>query len=66
MSAVETAVNILIGFAVSLGSEVFIFPHYDIHVSFETNVHLMLFFTAVSIIRSYVLRRVFNSIRIKT
>lgn len=66
MSAVETEANIIIGFAVSFGSQVAFFPLFNIHLSMATNLQLTLFFTAVSIIRSYALRRLFNSIRIKT
>ena len=66
MSAVETAANILIGFAVSFASQIAIFPIFDIHLSMATNLQLTLFFTIISIIRSYALRRFFNSIRIKT
>jgi hypothetical protein len=65
MSAVETAANILIGFAVSFASQVAFFPLFDIHLSMATNLQLTFFFTVVSVIRSYALRRFFNSIRTK-
>lgn len=65
MSGVETATNIGIGLAVSFCSQLLIFPHYDIHLSFGTNVELVLYFTGISIIRSYALRRFFNSIKEK-
>ncbi len=63
MSVVETITNVAIGLVVSFLSQVVIFKYYDIHISLAQNLELTLYFTVVSIIRSYVLRRFFNSIR---
>ncbi len=63
MSVVETITNVAIGLIVSFLSQVAIFKYYDIHISLAQNLELTLYFTVVSIIRSYVLRRFFNSIR---
>jgi hypothetical protein len=63
MSMVETITNVAIGLVVSFLSQVVIFKYYDIHISLAQNLELTLYFTVVSIIRSYVLRRFFNSIR---
>lgn len=60
MSAIETATNIAIGLVVSLLSQLVIFKLYDIKVAFHENVEITLYFTAVSIIRSYAIRRGFN------
>ena len=60
---VETITNVAIGLVVSFLSQVLIFKCYDIHISLAQNLELTLYFTVVSIIRSYVLRRFFNSIR---
>ena len=63
MSMVETITNVAIGLVVSFLSQVVIFKLYDIHISLAQNLEMTLYFTVVSIIRSYVLRRFFNSIR---
>jgi len=60
MSAIETAVNIGIGLIVSLTSQLVIFKLYDIHVAFHQNVEITLYFTIISILRSYGIRRAFN------
>ena len=65
MSGVETMTNIGIGLVISFLSQLVIFPLYDIHLSFGTNIELVLYFTVISIIRSYALRRFFNSIKEK-
>ncbi|WP_082844491.1 hypothetical protein [Ralstonia mannitolilytica] len=59
-SLLESLTNVAIGYAVALLSQVVIFPLYDIHVPMSTNIAIGLWFTAVSITRSYVLRRWFN------
>lgn len=61
-SAFESITNIVIGFSVALVSQILIFPLFDIHVGLETNLGISAWFTAISIVRSYVLRRAFNMI----
>jgi hypothetical protein len=63
MSLVETITNVAIGLIVSFLSQVVIFKLYDLHISLAQNLELTLYFTVVSILRSYALRRFFNSIR---
>ena len=59
-SFIESLTNIAIGYSVALASQLVIFPQFDIHVSLQTNIYIGLWFTLVSIIRSYVIRRWFN------
>ena len=56
----EAISNTIIGMLVALGSQLLIFPLLGIYVSIETNIFLVVYFTAISIIRSYVMRRYFN------
>ena len=63
MSMVETITNVAIGLIVSFLSQVVIFKYYDIHISLAQNLELTLYFTVVSVIRGFALRRSFNSIR---
>jgi hypothetical protein len=63
MSAIETATNIAVGLVVSFLAQMVILPLYDIHISMSENVQITIFFTAVSIVRGYALRRIFNRIR---
>ncbi len=59
-SAIESVVNVLVGYGVALGSQIVVFPLFNIHVSIQDNIHIGLWFTIISLIRSYVLRRVFT------
>ena len=60
-SLVESLMNITIGYGVALASQLIIFEQLDIHVSFETNLWLGVWFTLISLIRSYIIRRWFNA-----
>jgi len=60
-SLIESVMNIVIGYAVGLLSQLVIFPFFDIHVSMRTNLLIGAWFTVVSLIRSYVIRRWFNA-----
>jgi len=61
MSLIESIANILIGYFVATGSQIVIFPLFDIHVSLHTNFIMAGFFTIISLCRSYAIRRYFNS-----
>lgn len=56
----EAVTNVLIGYFVALASQLAIFPLFGIHVPFRDNVLIGLYFTVVSIVRSYCLRRWFT------
>ena len=59
-SLVESVTNVVIGYFVALLSQLLVFPMFGIHVSFGDNIAIGLWFTAISVIRSYVVRRWFN------
>ena len=60
-SLIEALVNVAVGFVISLISQLVIFYAYDIKLSLASNVMITVWFTVISIIRSYALRRAFNS-----
>jgi len=63
-SFLESLVNVLIGYIVAFMSQLLIFPLFDIHIMLADNLLIGLWFTAISIARTYVVRRWFNA-RIK-
>jgi hypothetical protein len=63
MSMIEVATNITIGLVVSFISQIAIFKLYDIHISVTQNIEITIWFTVISIIRSYLIRRWFNSMK---
>lgn len=60
-SAIESVANVAIGYGVAVGSQIVIFPMFGIHIPIGDNLLIGLWFTAISIVRSYALRRWFNS-----
>jgi len=61
-SLIESITNVVVGYIVALISQFAIFPIFDIHVELKTNLYIGLWFTIVSIIRSYLFRRVYNKL----
>ncbi len=59
-SLLESIVNVAVGYVVALLSQIIIFPVFGLQVSLQDNILIGLFFTAVSIVRSYILRRIFT------
>lgn len=60
MSAVESVVNVAVGYLVALAAQLIVFPLLGIPVTLEQNILIGVIFTVVSLARSYCLRRVFN------
>lgn len=65
-SVVEAVANIIVGVGIAFVSQVIIFSSYGITVSTALNVKMTLWFTVVSLTRSFVLRRIFNRITYTT
>lgn len=60
-SAIEVSINTFIGFIVAVFSQIAIFPLFGIIVPISTNIWIGIWFTFVSVIRSYIIRRYFNN-----
>ena len=61
MSAVEALTNIVIGMSVALASQYVVFPLVGIHdVAHSTHLWITFWFTLISFVRSYFVRRFFN------
>jgi hypothetical protein len=59
-SMLESAANVVIGYMVALGSQLVVFPMFDVHLPLQDNLLIGLWFTAISLVRSYLVRRWFN------
>jgi len=60
MSAVESIANVVVGYGVAVATQIVVFPWMGIHVNLESDLVIGVIFTAVSLVRSYALRRAFN------
>jgi len=59
-SLIEASLNTLSGLVVTMLAQDIIYPFYNIHTTTGQNLSLALIFTVLSIIRSYIWRRLFN------
>lgn len=60
-SLLEACLNTASGFILSVVAGYFIFPLVGWHVSHSQNLAVVSMFTVISIIRSYIWRRIFNA-----
>lgn len=59
-SMIETAASVAIGYVVALLSQLVIFPLFGIHATLSDNLLIGAWFTVISIVRGYYVRRFFN------
>jgi len=64
MSLVEAITNVVVGYGVAVMTQILIFPIFGLHTTLAQNLQMGLLFTGVSIIRSFLLRRLFEAIRV--
>jgi uncharacterized membrane protein (DUF485 family) len=65
-SLAESVTNIAVGYGVALLSQIVLYPLYGITVPLSTNISLGLWFTVISLVRSYVLRRIYTHLTERT
>lgn len=56
-SLLEAMFNVLIGFWVNFAANLVILPHFGFHPSISTTIEIGVFFTFVSVARTYLIRR---------
>ena len=61
-SIIEVIANTVVGLIISVGVSVLLFPLMGIPVTFGENLGITLIFTVISLVRSFVMRRIFNKI----
>jgi hypothetical protein len=64
MSLIEAITNVAVGFGLAIATQMLVFPLFGLQASFADNLALGSIFTGISIARSYLLRRLFEAIRV--
>ena len=64
MSLVESLTNIAVGYGLAVLTQILVFPLFGVQVSFGENLLIGAMFTAVSLVRSFALRRIFNRLSV--
>lgn len=61
MSFVEAGANIVVGYCLAVLTQVLVFPLFGLQTSLGANLGIGAFFTVISLVRSFALRRLFNA-----
>jgi hypothetical protein len=62
MSFVEAFTNVMVGYCLAVLTQITVFPFFGLHASLSENLLIGGAFTVISLIRSYVLRRLFIAV----
>lgn len=65
MSFLESLTNVAVGYGVAVTAQIAVFPLFGLYVPLADNLMIGAIFTAISILRSYTLRRIFEEIRVR-
>jgi hypothetical protein len=64
MSLVESVANVIVGYGVAVVTQILIFPVFGLQTTLGQNLAMGGVFTIVSLARSFLLRRLFETIRV--
>ena len=59
LSLLEAATNVVVGYLLAFATQLVVFPALGLNVGLQDNLRISAAFVAVSLARSYILRRVF-------
>jgi len=59
-SLIEALINVLTGWLVALATQLLVYPFFNINITLLANIKLSIIFVLVSLIRVYLIRRLFN------
>ena len=59
-SFIESLANVVLRYGVAVGAQILIFPLFGVVIPLSSNLAIGIIFTLVSLVRSYLLRRLFN------
>lgn len=62
MSLVESLANVFVGYGLAVVTQMLVFPLFELHTTTAENLTIGAIFTLVSILRSYMLRRLFEAV----
>ena len=66
MSLVEAAANVIVGYVLAIVTQIVVFPWFGIETGLAEHLTIGLAFVGVSRARGYLLRRLFEAIRMRS
>lgn len=64
MSLVEAVANVIVGYCVAVTTQMVVFPWFGLPARLNDAMAIGAIFTIISIVRSFLLRRVFETVRV--
>jgi hypothetical protein len=65
MSLIEATANVVVGYGLAIATQIVVFPWFGIETGLAEHLTIGLAFVGVSLARGYVLRRMFEAIRVR-
>lgn len=65
MSFIESMINIVVGFGISCGAQALFLPLLGVPIPWDANIAFAVIMTVISLMRSFLLRRLFESLHIR-
>jgi len=66
MSLLEATANVVVGYVLAIVTQIAVFPWFGIETGLAEHLTIGLAFVGVSLIRGYLLRRLFEAIRMRS
>lgn len=66
MSLIEAATNVVVGYVLAILTQIVVFPWFGIDAALGEHMAIGLAFVGVSLARGYLLRRLFEAIRMRS
>ena len=66
MSLVEAATNVVVGYVLAIATQIVVFPWFGIETGLAEHLTIGLAFVGVPLVRGYLLRRLFEAIRMRS
>lgn len=64
-SIFESLANVIVGYGIAVAAQALIFPWFGLYTQAAAHFKIALVFTGISLVRSYILRRVWNKIMLR-
>jgi hypothetical protein len=65
MSLVEAATNVVVGYVLAIATQIVVFPWFGIETGLAEHLTIGLAFVGVSLVRGYLLRWLFEALRMR-
>lgn len=65
MSLFEATTNVVVGYVLAIVTQIIVFPWFGIETGMGEHLAIGLAFVGVSLVRSYLLRRLFEAVRVR-